>query len=219
MAHTLAAARDSVRRLLDDDGSNQRYATSAIDQALQDALSRGLSDYASAGGDVFDTEASVATVAGVATLTGPIILVRSVQISVGNSRHTVRPMRRVDRRLVDVSVRTLLVELVRDYVLPTNTAHPFVGDGATPANSWHGFDMWCFSMAALQLGITDNDQRPGLNDLEQRLRSDVMRRANAPISRPMPDSESHSWMPSIGYVYNANIASPTIQLVQRDAWL
>jgi hypothetical protein len=218
MAHTLATARDSVRRLLDDNGTNQRYTTSAIDQALQDALSCGLSDYASTGGDMFDVEVSVATVAGLATLTGPLILVRTVQVSSGNSRHTVRPMRRTDRRFVDTSVRTLLVELVKDYVLPTNTAHPFVGDGATPANSWHGFDMWCFSHAALSLGITDNDKRPGLNDLEKRLRDAMLKRANTPSGRPLPDSEQRSFLPPLAYVYSANIASPTIQLVQCDPW-
>ena len=218
MAHTLATARDSVRRLLDDDGTNQRYATAAIDQALQDALSCGLSDYASAGGDMFDVEVTVATVAGVATLTGPLVLVRSVQISSGNSRQTVKPLRRSDRRMVDVSVRTLLVELVKDYVLPTNTAHPFVGDGATAANSWHGFETWCFANAALSLGISDNDKRPGLNDLEQRLRADVLRRVNTPSKFPMPDSESSNGFPLLGYVYSANLAAPTLQLVQREPW-
>jgi hypothetical protein len=219
MAHTLATARDSVRRMLDDNGTNQRYSTGSIDLALQDALSCCLSDYVTNGGDAFDIEVSVVTVAGVATLTGPLLCVRGVQISSGNTRQNVVAMQRSDRTLVDSSVRTLLVECVQDFVLPTNTAHPFVGNGATPANSWHGFELWCFAEAALVLGITDNDKRPGLEKLAERQRRDTLNRKNTPSSRPLPDRDDPSWFPALGYVYSPNITSPTLQLCSRDgAW-
>jgi len=219
MSHTLATARTTVRGLLDDNGTNQRYSNTAIDLALQDALSCCLSDYVSAGGDAFDIEVSVVTVAGVATLTGPLLCVHGVQISSGNTRQNVVAMQRSDRTLVDASVRTLLVECVQDFVIPTNTAHPFVGNGATPANSWHGFELWCFAEAALVLGITDNDKRPGLVALEERQRRTALKHKNTPSSRPLPDRDDPSWFPSLGYVYTANLASPTIQLCSRDgAW-
>jgi hypothetical protein len=219
MAHTLANARDAVRRLLDDNGANQRYTTASIDQSLQDAISSCVSDYVSEGGDAFDVEVSVVTVAGLATLTGPLLCVHGVQISSGNTRQTVQPLLRSDRTLVDSSVRTLLVECVKDFVLPTNTAHPFIGDGATASNSWHAFDLWCFTHAALALGITDNDKRPGLVALEERQRRTSLRHKNTPSSRPLPDRDDPTWFPSLGYVYSASPTAPTLQLCSRDgAW-
>jgi hypothetical protein len=214
--HTLATARDAVRRLLDDNGTNQRYSTANVDQALQDALSGCLSDYVSEGGDAFDVEVSVATVAGLATLTGPLVCVRGVQISSGNTRQNVVALQRSDRTLVDASVRTLLVECVKDFVVPTNTAHPFVGDGATGANSWHAFELWCFANAAMVLGITDNDKRPGLVALEDRQRRTALKHKNTPSSRPLPDRDDPTWFPSLGYVYTAALSAPTIQLCSRD---
>lgn len=216
MTHTLTSARDTVRRLLDDNGTNQRYSNANIDQALQDALSCCLSDYVSAGGDAFDIEVSVTTVAGVATLTGPLLCVHGVQISSGSTRQNVQPMQRSDRRLVDSSVRALLVECVQDFVVPTNTAHPFVGNGATAANSWHGFELWCFAEAAMVLGITDNDKRPGLEKLAARQREDALKRRNTPSSRPLPDRDECNWFPSLGYVYSPNLLTPTLQLCSRD---
>jgi hypothetical protein len=216
MMHTLATARDAVRRFLDDNGTNQRYATAAIDQSLQDAISSCVSDYVIEGGDAFDVEVSVTTVAGVATLTGPLVCVRGVQISSGNTRQNVVAMQRSDRTLVDASVRTLLVDCVKDFVLPTNTAHPFIGDGVTGANSWHAFELWCFAHAALALGITDNDKRPGLMALEERQRRTALRHKNTPSSRPLPDRDDPSWFPALGYVYNANLSAPTLQLCSRD---
>jgi hypothetical protein len=216
MAHTLASARTVVRELLDDSGSNQRWSNAVIDVALQDALSCCLSDYVAAGGDAFDIEVSVTTVAGVATLTGPLLCVHGVQISSGSTRQNVQPMQRSDRRLVDSSVRTLLVECVQDFVIPTNTAHPYVGNGATAANSWHGFELWCFAEAALVLGITDNDKRPGLERLMERQRADAIKRKNTPSSRPLPDRDECNWFPSLGYVYSPNLAAPTLQLCSRD---
>jgi hypothetical protein len=219
MSHTLANARDAVRRLLDDNGTNQRYSTASIDQSLQDAISSCVSDYVSEGGDAFDVEVSVVTVGGLATLTGPLLCVHGVQISSGNTRQNVVALQRSDRTLVDSSVRTLLVECVKDFVLPTNTAHPFIGDGATDGNSWHAFDLWCFAHAALALGITDNDRRPGLVSLEERQRRTALRHKNTPSSRPLPDCDYPTWFPSLGYVYSASPTAPTLQLCSRDgAW-
>ena len=217
---TLLQARANVRRLLDDDGSNNRYSDTAIDESLKVALSTCLSDYATSGGDAFDTEISITTVAGVGTLTGPLVLVRTVQVAVGQSFYTLEAQLRSDRRLADLSARDLRVLVVKDYQLSSTTSHPLVGESATAANTWFAFDQWVCANGALICGITDNDKRPGLEALEARMRGSVLNKENTPQSRPMPDSrQGQSWWSRLGFVYTAGAASPTISLVQRDAWL
>ena len=223
---TLLAARSNVRRLLDDNGQNKRYSDTAIDEALQASISSCVSDYATAGGDAFDTEVAVTTsTSGLGTITGHTLLVRTVQVTNGNTMYTLEPQLRSDRRQIDNTARNLLVELVREYQLPTTTSHPLIGSGATTANTWMAFDQWVCASAALLIGITDNDKRPGLEKLEARGRASALGRDNTPTSLPLPDSDAYTlgydgWWQRLGYVYTANQNASTIQLVARDsAWL
>ncbi len=222
----LSAARSNVRRLLDDNGQNKRYSDTAIDEALQAAISSCVSDYATGGGDAFDEEVTVVTSsAGLGTITGHTMLVRTVQVSNGSSMYTLEPQQRSDRRQLDQTARTLLVEIVREFQLPTTTTHPLIGVGATTSNTWMAFDQWVCSNAALLIGITDNDKRPGLERLEARFRASALKRDNNPSSFPLPDSEAYSlgydgWWQRVGYVYSPSQTASTIQLVARDsAWL
>jgi len=223
---TLSAARSNVRRLLDDNGQNKRYTDAAIDEALQAAISSCVSDYATGGGDAFDVEVAVTTnSSGLGTITGSVMLLRTVQVTNGSSMYTLEPQQRSDRRQLDQTSRNLLVEVVREYQLPTTTTHPLIGEGATTANTWMAFDQWVCSNAALLIGITDNDKRPGLEKLEARFRASALKRDNNPSSFPLPDSEAYSlgydgWWQRVGYVYSPSQTSSTIQLVARDsAWL
>lgn len=217
---TVTTAIAVVRRLLDDAGANQRYNDSTVFFNLQTALTMCLSDYISAGGDAFDVEVSVSTVAGLATLTGPLLLVRGVQVSNnGTSFYTVEAQSRTDRRYIDSGVQTLRVVQVTDYRLPEDLDDPLIGIDAVAANSWFAFDQWVITNAALMCGIADNDKRPGLEALEKRFRDSVMARCNTPKGRPLPDSEGMSWWHRLGYVFQADPTAPTIQLVQRDTWL
>lgn len=222
----LSAARSNVRRLLDDNGQNKRYSDTAIDEALQASISSCVSDYATGGGDAFDEEVTVVTSsAGLGTITGHTMLVRTVQVSNGSSMYTLEPQQRSDRRQLDQTARTLLVEIVREFQLPGNSAHPLIGVGSTTANTWMAFDQWVCSNAALLIGITDNDKRPGLEKLEARFRASALKRDNNPSSFPLPDSEAYSlgydgWWQRVGYVYSPSQTASTIQLVARDsAWL
>lgn len=222
----LSAARSNVRRLLDDNGQNKRYSDTAIDEALQASISSCVSDYATGGGDAFDEEITVVTSsAGLGTITGSTMLVRTVQVSNGSSMYTLEPQQRSDRRQLDQTARTLLVEIVREFQLPTTPTHPLIGVGATTSNTWMAFDQWVCSNAALLIGITDNDKRPGLEKLEARFRASALKRDNNPSSFPLPDSEAYSlgydgWWQRVGYVYSPSQTASTIQLVARDsAWL
>lgn len=222
---TLLQARARVGALLDDPNA-VRFSTTVIDISLQAALSACLSDAVAAGCDAFNTEVAVTTTSGgLATLTGPILRVVGCQVDNGSgSYYNVEPIERHERRLVEQAARNLLVHLVKDYQIPSDTSHPLVGDGATAANSWPAFDQWVCVEAALLTGIIDNDQRRNLERVRDSFRKSVMDRINTPFSRPLPDSEMsaayESWWNRLGYVYTPNLSAPTLQLVMKDsAWL
>jgi hypothetical protein len=219
---TLAQARTRVADLLDDP-NNSRWSTTVIDISLQAALSACLSDAVTAGCDAFNTEVSVTTTSGgLATLTGPILAVRTVQINTGSGAYyTVAPIVREDRRILEQSVRDLVVEVVKDYQIPTNTGHPLVGDGATAAATWPAFDQWVCAEAALMCGVFDNDQRKGLQMMRDSLRKSVMARINTPFSRPLPDAEVAlawpSWWDRLGFIWTQHPTAPTLQLAAKDS--
>lgn len=218
---TLAQARTRVAGLLDDP-NNKRWSTTEIDISLQAALSMCLSDAVTAGCDAFNTEVSVTTTsAGLATLTGPLLAVRTVQVSNGGTYYTVAPLVREDRRILEESARDLVVEVVKDYQIPSNTSHPLVGDGATAAATWPAFDQWVCVEAALLTGVMDNDQRRGLEKMREHFRASVMDRINTPFSRPLPDAEVAlawpSWWDRLGYIWTQHPTAPTIQLAAKDS--
>lgn len=219
-AITLANARTSVRRLLDDNGQNKRYPDAQIDEALQAALSSCLSDYVTNGGDAFDTVSTVTTsTTGAVTLSAPVLAVRSISLVQGQNTYSMPAVARGQTRMNDNAARNLTVEAVLDYQIPTDTSHPLVGVGAVAAPTWAGFDQWVCATAALTCGITDNDRRTGLEKLEERLRQSALKRENTPSSQPLPDSVLdgyNGWWTPLGYVFTGG----SIQLVTTDsAWL
>jgi hypothetical protein len=221
---TLAQARTRVADLLDDP-NHVRFTHGVIDVSLQAALSACLSDAVSAGCDVFNVEVSATTTSGgLATLTGPLLRVATVQVSTGSGAYyTVAPLTREDRRILEQSARDLVVEVVKDYHIPTTTTHPLVGEGATAAATWPAFDQWVCVEAAALCGVMDNDKRAGLDRMRESFRASVMARINTPFSRPLPDAEVAlawpSWWDRLGYIYTPHPTSPTIQLAAKDsAW-
>lgn len=220
---TLLQARTRVLDLLDDP-NGVRWSTTRIDVSLQAALSMCLSDAVTAGCDAFNTEVTATTTSGgLATLTGPILRVCSVQVSNGSTYYTVAPLVREDRRILEESARDLVIEVVKDYQIPTDTSHPLVGSGVTPAATWHAFDQWVCVEAALLSGVMDNDQRRGLEKMREAFRMSVMDRINTPFSRPLPDAEVAlawpSWWDRLGYIWTQHPTAPTLQLAAKDsAW-
>jgi len=217
-AHTLSSARGVVALMLDDP-NNRRWSLTQIDGALQDALSLCVNTYAAEGGDQFDVEVDVTTDAtGLGSLTFPVGLIRGVQVFTGTVYYPINAQNRSQRVVLDNSARTLKVLAVREYQLPTTTSHPLIGDGATVApGTWHSFERWVCCEAARALGVTDNDKRPGLEELAQRAKEGAMVRANTYTSRPLPDPEAPllyaSWWRRLGYIMTPSQTAPTIQLV------
>jgi hypothetical protein len=221
---TLAQARARVLDLLDDQ-NGVRWSTTRLDVSLQAALSMCLSDAVVAGCDAFTMEVSATTTgAGLATLTGPLLRVGTVQVSSGSGTYySVAPLVRDDRRILEQSARSLIIEVVKDYQIPTDTAHPLVGEGATAAATWPAFDQLVCVEAAMLCGIMDNDRRNGIEKMRDSLKASVMARINTPFSRPLPDAEVAlawpSWWDRLGYVYTPHPTAPTIQLAAKDsAW-
>lgn len=217
---TLLQARTRVSDLLDDPNA-VKWSSTTIDISLQAALSMCLSDAVTAGCDVFNTEiAATTSSAGLATLTGPILAIRAVQVNTGSGAFfSLAPVLREERCLTEQAVRTLAIEVVKDYQIPTTTSHPLVGEGATASATWQAFDQWACIEAALLCGVMDNDQRRGLEKMREAYRMSVMDRINTPFSRPLPDADSSrmSWWDRLGYIYAQHPTAPTLQLVQRDS--
>ena len=185
MTLTLATARFTVLDHLDDD--NTRWSEAQVDRALSYALSQTLFDYASGGGDRFDVTEALSTTAGSLSLATRVpILIRGVSLLVGQRYFplTQRPIE--DRSITDDQTRSLQVRYVRAYALPTDSTHPLVGVGATPALSWDGFDHWVCLRAAMFASTKDAELRNELVDQEARAASSVMTIAKTPTALPFP---------------------------------
>ena len=76
-------------------------------------------------------------------------------------------------------------------------SHPLVGVASVAAPTWPAFDHWIIADAALQLGVRDNDQRPGLERLQPEARSAFFKVSRtqmcchfSPIGEGSPDRKS-----------------------------
>lgn len=226
-AQTLAEARTMVAQHLDDQ-NNRRWSTTQIDAALAQALSSCVDAYVTAGGTALDEETTfTCSSSGNADLTSvaPVLKLQSVQVQQGTSPNVtfwkVNPLKKIDRAELVQSAYVLKTVFVREFVLPTTTSHPLVGSGATAAAGWPALERWICCDAALQLGIKDNDQRPGLQALEQRARASVLDRLNQPKAYPLavnsPLQLLGPYGDHIAYVYTNSLSAPHIQLVRPYA--
>ena len=220
MTLTLADARQQVYDHLDDDGtgttSGTRWSLTAIDRALATALSDCLQQYAAAGGDRLSTELETTSATD-----GKIDLSSIVPISISNVATRsggvlwyAIPAVNLGQRLLDDNIaRTVMLVYTRDYQLPTNSAHPLVGVGATAANSWLAFDQWVCARAAQLAKIKDDEVSPALENEQQRLRSSVLSMARIPKSNRFPRPEK--WLSRmLGWTWYPN--TRVLQVVRRS---
>ena len=218
---TLTDARINVAQLVDDPNS-RRWTTAQVDACLAQSLSACVSQYVSHGGTAFDAEiVVVSSAAGVVALStvAPVLDIRSVSIQFGTGTNlTYAPCPaslRVDRYAIENAVYSCAITYVQDYRLSTTGSDPLVGIGAVEAPSWPDFERWICADAAACLAIKDNDQRAGLQALEQKARDNVLTRVVTPKAFPLTLPRSVGMQQRrLSYVLTASPATPTLQLVR-----
>lgn len=190
---TLAEARTKTGQFLDD-AANARWTSAQVDDALTDAISACLTDYSDAGGDRFDLETTGTTSASDGSLSIVSVLplvIKQVAIVVSPTSWRIKqrdPLRRGD---ADLTARSLRILYIREYALPSNSAHPLIGVSSTEANSWRAFDKWVCAEAAWQLGAKDLEQgrRAWLAEMKAEARATALKRPSSPSSYPIPRPE------------------------------
>lgn len=196
---TLARAR-VLRGLLGDPNGvtgssifNHDGLFTDVDQAFTFSLSACLAKAAKML-ERFDSETTgTSTTSGTLDLSAtPILMIKGVTVTEGTTTYRVQGQDPMRRGIPDATARALTIFYVRDYVLPTNAAHPLVGVGATAANSWPLFDEWVCQCASLHLLTTDNERREALELIEARTRAAVLERPAQPGGHPWPRPESNA---------------------------
>lgn len=222
---TVAEARQLVSQYLDD-VNQRRWPESQINTALQYSLAQCLSQYVEEGGTLFDQEVSLSTnSSGLCSLAslGNIIRIGPVQYVTGSAPYSYWPVlpAKVRDREVDVpGVYNLRITYVKEYTLSANGNYPLVGDGAVGAPSTHAFDAWVCAEAAVLLGVSDNDNRPGLEALRQRLEEAAFHKLNNPRTMPLSvPVYRHPNMRNLSYIFTPSDTAPTLQLIRtRGEW-
>jgi hypothetical protein len=186
MVLTLAQARSVVQDHLDDDGT--RWSTAQIDVGLGVSLSSCLHDYVSGGGDRFDViDSFTSTSTGLIDMSAVSPLtIRGMTLIIGQRYYPILQRQIEYSSLLDSVSRNFEIRYSRILSLPTNTAHPLVGAGATSAGSWDTFDHWICARAAMFCTVKDAEQRPELLQLEQTLSGSVMTTVKIPSALPFP---------------------------------
>lgn len=218
-ALTVAEAITRVADLLDDPG-NRRWSTAKITGALKSALSVCVQEYGDMGGTAFDEEATgTTTSSGALVIASPVISrIKSVQVVTGNRRVILQGCQPRDIEIYDQVARDLSLIINRDWQVSATTTNQLVGADATTGPSWFAFDQWVCAQAALDLGISDNDKRPGLEAAWARYREAVLTRVPSPRSRtsPLPRSD-YSFTDNLGWAWDST--SQTVRLGRmRGEW-
>ena len=222
---TVAEARVLVSQYLDDQ-NQRRWPESEINTALQYALATCLSQYIEEGGSLFDVEVALSTnSSGLCDLTslGNILRIGPVQYATGSaplSYFPVLPAKVRDREVDVPGVYSLRITYVKEYTLSPNGNYPLIGDGAVAAPSTHSFDAWVCAEAALLLGVKDNDQRPGLEMLAQKLERAAFHKLNNPRTMPLSvPVYRHPNMRNLSYIFTPAATGGSLQLIRtRGEW-
>lgn len=222
---TVAEARVLVSQYLDDQ-NQRRWPESEINTALQYSLAACLSEYVEEGGSLFDQEASLSTnSSGLCDLTslGNLLRIGPVQYATGAAPFSYWPVlpAKVRDREIDVpGVYSLRITYVQEYTLSNNGNYPLIGNGTVAAPSTHAFDAWVCAEAALLLGVKDNDQRPGLERLEAKLRDAALHKLNNPRTMPLSvPVYRHPNMRNLSYIFTPASTGGSLQLIRtRGEW-
>jgi hypothetical protein len=219
-ALTVAEAITRVGDLLDDP-NNIRWPTTKVTGALKVALSVCVQEYGDAGGTAFDESITGTTSsAGALVVASPVISrIKSVQVVTGNRRVVIRGCRPQDIEIYDAAARDLAIVIDRDWQVSSTTTNQLVGDDAATGPSWFAFDQWVCAQAALDLGISDNDKRPGLEASWARYREAVLSRVQTPRSRvaPLPRSD-YTFTDNLGWTWDQTTATVQLGRMRGEWW-
>ncbi len=210
MPTTLGEAIEDVRGYLDD-RQGRRWTDAQVTRALHSALSQCVSEYGSRGGDAFDEEINVTTVAsvGVSLAVYDPLLIRAVILSMNVGGPWTSPIRRctIDTRgIPDETARDLLIRIVRRPTLPQETTDMLVGVDVGAARPWPAFERWVCTCAALELRTTDNEPMETLMDVNQRLEEKCLSIARTPQTLPWPRKRRATNYDELQWIYQPRTA-------------
>ena len=219
-ALTVAEAITRVADLLDDPG-NRRWSTAKVTGALKTALSVCVQEYGDVGGTAFDESITGTTTStGALVIASPVISrIKSLQVVTGNRRVVLMGCQPADIEVFDQVARSLSLLIVRDWQVSLTTTNQLVGDDSTTGPSWGAFDQWVCAQAALDLGISDNDKRPGLEAAWNRYRDAVITRVPTPRSRvaPLPRAD-YNFTDNLGWAWDATSATVQLGRMRGEWW-
>lgn len=203
-----------------DDPNNVRFTAARTTAALKAAISVCVQDASDAGVTAFDESVSATTsTSGTLVLTPLVLRIKTVQATVSNRRQTLQGGQPQDIEMSDVTPRDLVVVFNRDWQLSTTETNQLIGLDAVTGPSWQAFDQWVCAQAALDLGVSDNDKRPGLEAMWTRYRDTVLTRASSPRARPAPlPTSTWGWASRLGWAYNATTQTLQLGRMRGEAW-
>lgn len=173
---TLAQARTKVARYLND-ASNERWSTSEIDDALADALSTCIRQYAAAGGDRFNEEVDETPDSNQLVDLSSYDPIEIAQVWIKRSGFSwpISYVKHQEAGRAPTGTYDVRIFLIRTPVFPDTTTYPLVQSAANTAmKSWREFDQWVCVKAAIDLSTKDGEGRPDLVAIERQLSKSIM---------------------------------------------
>lgn len=195
-AVTLSEAVADVRSYLDD-RQGRRWDANQVRRALHSALSSCVELYAVKGGDRYDVEISRTTDGenGVLLEEEAPLAIRLVLLD-GQWQSPLRAADPSLRGTPDEEDRDLIIRYTAQPALPTADTDYLLG-----ARAWPVMERWVCMRAALELGITDKDQRADLERQAEAKQSEALSSERTPKSLPWPRGP-HRRKPTLRWLWS-----------------
>lgn len=209
--YTLAEARIRVARSFLDDRNYRRYAESEIDEHLQQSIDDcRLELRTELVIDRFTEEEEVTTtsagVVDLSTLTYPVASIEGVSAKYGAAWQPVHGIDPGQAEREDTTERTLRIYYSPAFTVPTNTAHPLVGSGATRASGTsRTFEEWVMLESALKMLSLKDPKSPRLSflrDQASRARTRNLEEIVGPRAKKFPKPGVYA--PALFWYYEAS---------------
>jgi hypothetical protein len=200
---TLGDAIADVRGYIDD-REGRRWDRDQVVRAIHSALSSCMELYGRHGGERFDVEAEVTSTSdGVSLITQDPLAIRHLLLQNSGAGTWTTPIHAADPRhrgAPDTSTRTMLVRYMPRPAMPMQDDDVLMG--LIPGNQrpWPAFERWVCMRAAMELGITDKDDRAGLHMAEETRRVEIIDTQRIPGALPWPRG-ARSWWRDLRWVW------------------